>query len=134
MRAVLLRLRDDGQETLGTLAVYDDIEKIFECKTLELPWNGNKTSISCIPRGMYHVSHRNSPKHKDHLLIEDVVYRSSILVHVVNYVTEIEGCVGVGKAYADINGDGVMDITSSRNTLKELVNIVPIAGMSLEII
>jgi len=134
MKSVLLRLRDDGQETLGALVVYDELEKVFECKSLELPWKGNKTDISCIPRGMYHVNHRSSPKYGDHLIIEDVVYRTHILIHVANYFSDIKGCVGVGKSYADINGDGVIDITSSRNTLKELVNIVPVAGMSLEII
>ena len=134
MKSTLLRLRDDGQESLGTLFIYDELEKVFECKTLELPWKGNKTSISCIPTGTYHVNHRWSAKHKNHLKIEDVEGRTDILIHIANYVTQIEGCVGVGKTFADINGDGLTDITSSGNTLKELVSIVPIEGMSLEII
>jgi len=134
MRSILPRLRDDGQETLGTLIVYDELDKVFECKTLELPWKNNETNVSCIPKGIYHVSHRESEKYGDHLIVEDVKGRTYILIHVANYVSQIEGCIGVGKKYADIDGDGLLDITSSRATLKKLISIVPIEGMSLEII
>jgi len=134
MKAYILRLRDDGTETLGALTIFDELEKVFECKTLELPWKGNKTNVSCIPKGVYHVSHRWSEKYGDHLIVEDVEGRTYILIHVANYVSQIEGCIGVGKTFADINSDGVIDITSSKATLKKLVDIVPIEGITLEII
>ena len=134
MKATLLRLRDDGTETLSAMFVYDDLDKIFECVTLELPWKGNKTNLSCIPRGVYHVSHRESEKYGNHLHIEDVKDRSYILIHVANYVSQLRGCIAVGSSFADINRDGILDVTSSRNTLNKLVDIVPIEGMPLEII
>jgi len=134
MKAYLFRLRDDGTETLGALVIYDGLEKVFECKTLELPWRGNETNISCIPRGTYHVSHRESPKYGNHLHIEDVKDRSLILVHVANFVRQLLGCVAVGKTYADIDKDGDLDVTSSRLTLQKLIDVVPLEGMALEII
>ena len=134
MKATILRLRDDGTETLSAMFVYDDLDKIFECVTLELPWKGNKTNLSCIPRGVYHVSHRESEKYGNHLHIEDVKDRSYILIHVANYVSQLRGCIAVGSSFADINRDGILDVTSSRNTLNKLVDIVPIGGMTLEII
>lgn len=134
MRAILPRLRSDDKETLGTLLVYNDLKKVFECKSLELPWLGNQLFISCIPKGKYWINHRHSLKHSDHLVIEDVVYRTSILIHVVNYVKDLEGCIGVGKTFTDLDGDGLLDITSSRDTLDSLIAIVPKKGMSLQII
>ena len=134
MKATALRLRDDGVESLGALFVYDGLDKVFECKSLELPWRGNKRNVSCIPRGIYHVAHRNSKKYGDHLHIEDVPDRDFILIHAANYVKQLEGCMAVGATYADIDRDGVTDVTSSKNTLKKLVDIVPIDGMFLEII
>jgi|3_EtaG_2_1085321.scaffolds.fasta_scaffold15267_5 hypothetical protein len=134
MKAYILRLRDDGIETLGALVVFDGLEKVFECKTCELPWKANLRNVSCIPRGVYQVSHRESVKYGDHLHIEDVENRSYILIHVANFEEQLRGCVAVGKTYADIDGDGDLDITSSRTTLKKLLNIIPIDGIQLEII
>tara|TARA_R110002020_G_scaffold63770_8_gene169861 strand:- start:997 stop:1401 length:405 start_codon:yes stop_codon:yes gene_type:complete len=134
MKAYILRLRDDGTETLGALVIFDGLRKVFECKTCELPWKANLRNISCIPRGKYHVSHRESVKYGNHLHIEGVENRSFILIHVANFEEQLRGCVAVGKAYADIDGDGDLDITSSRVTLKKLLDIVPIEGIELEII
>ena len=130
----ILRLVDDGNETLGALLVYDGLEKVFECKTNELPWKGNKRNISCIPVGVYHVSHRESPKYGNHLYVEDVVDRTWILIHVANFEEQLRGCISVGKAYVDIDKDGDLDITSSRVTLKKLIDVIPLEGMTLEIV
>tara|TARA_R110000803_G_scaffold162511_1_gene226103 strand:- start:1478 stop:1882 length:405 start_codon:yes stop_codon:yes gene_type:complete len=134
MKATAIRLRDDGIESLGAFFVYDGLDKLFECKTCELPWKGNKKNVSCIPRGVYHVTHRNSEKHGDHLHIEDVPNRTWILIHVVNFEEDLEGCMGVGKDFVDLDRDGDLDITSSRATLDKLIDIIPIEGIPLEII
>lgn len=133
IKSYLHRLQDDGVETLGSLIVYDGLEKVFECKTCELPWKNNKKNVSCIPKGTYKVSHRWSNKYKDHLLIEDVKGRTYILIHVANYEEQLLGCVAVGEKYIDIDGDGDLDITSSRKTLKKLIDVVPLEGMYLTI-
>ena len=134
MKGYILRLRDDGQETLGALVIFDGLKKIFECKTCELPWKANMRNISCVPRGVYHVSHRESSKYGNHLHIEDVKNRTFILIHVANFEEELRGCVAVGASYYDIDKDGDLDITSSRKTMKMLIDVVPMNGMTLEII
>jgi len=134
IKAYLLRLDEGKKETLGNFFVYDEIRKVFECKTLELPWKQNAPFISSIHKGSYWISHRYSDKHKNHLEIENVHDRSCILIHVVNYVKDLEGCIGVGKTFADLDGDGLLDITSSRDTLNELIKVVPKEGIPLVII
>ena len=84
MRAVLVRLEDDGKQTLGELNVYDGIEKVFSCKTLELPYLMNIQNISCIPIGLYTVVPRYSEKYKNHFHVLDVDNRDHILIHVGN--------------------------------------------------
>ena len=133
MRAVLVRLEDDGKQTLGELNVYDGIEKVFSCKTLELPYLMNIQNISCIPIGLYTVVPRYSEKYKNHFHVLDVDNRDHILIHVGNYKTQTEGCILVGKDFVFINDDEFLDISSSRKTLKELIKQCP-EGFRLEII
>jgi hypothetical protein len=118
--------RDPSSEhqTLGILKVLDGDLAVYECKTLELPWRDNKRSISCIPPGVYTVVRRDSAKFKDHFHIKDVPGRDFILIHPANYVTELRGCIAPGKTHQDINGDGVKDITSSKDTLRGLLMLM----------
>jgi len=142
MRAKICRRYYDKQ-TEGTLEVYDTETETLEfvCKTLELPFLDNQTSISCIPEGTYDVVPRTSQKYKNHLHVTDVEGRSHILIHWGNYAgsknprtgnPDIRGCILVGKSHTDINGDGIKDITSSKNTFKELMKVAP-DGFVLEI-
>ena len=133
MRAVLVRLEDDGKQTLGELNVYNGLEKVFSCKTLELPYLMNIQNISCIPIGLYTVVPRYSEKYKNHYHVIDVDRRDSILIHIGNYKTQTEGCILVGKDFVFINDDEYLDISSSRKTLKELLKECP-EGFRLEII
>ena len=125
MKVVLNRLVDTGKETLGKLTIHDEIKECFSCKTLELSWKENKTNVSCIPRGEYLVNIRFSAKHGEHFIIEDVEGRDYILIHAANYHSQLRGCIAVGKTYADINKDGELDVTSSRDTMDSLLSVLP---------
>ncbi len=142
MRAKICR-KYRKEQTEGELQVFneDSGELEFVCKTLELPWLDNQTSISCIPEGHYDVVPRTSQKYKNHLHVTDVEGRSFILIHWGNYAgsknartghSDIRGCILVGKTLTDINGDGIRDITSSKNTFKALMKVAP-KGFVLEI-
>lgn len=133
MRAILVRLEEGNNQTLGELNVYSGIERLFSCKTLELPYVMNLTGISCIPKGNYTVVPRYSEKYKNHYHILDVHNRTHILIHVGNYKTQTEGCILIGKSFAYINDDGLLDISSSRKTLKELIKVAP-EGFKLDVI
>ena len=133
MKAVITREKHSDKQTLGTLILRDDEgNKLFMCKTLELPWNENKKNESCIPLGNYKVSTRQSAKYNKHYHIEDVSGRSLILIHIGNYYTQTRGCVLVGKAIADIDGDSYKDVTNSKDTLQKLLKVAP-NGFELEI-
>ena len=133
MRAILVRLEEGNNQTLGELNVYSGIERLFSCKTLELPYVMNLTGISCIPKGNYTVVPRYSEKYKNHYHVLDVHNRTHILIHVGNYKTQTEGCILIGKTFAYINDDELLDISSSRKTLKELIKVAP-EGFKLDVI
>tara|TARA_B110000977_G_scaffold65128_1_gene88754 strand:+ start:15911 stop:16312 length:402 start_codon:yes stop_codon:yes gene_type:complete len=125
MKVVLNRLVDTGKETLGVLTIHDEIKECFSCKTLELSWKDNKTNVSCIPRGEYLVIVRFSEKHGEHFIIKDVEDRDYILIHAANYHSQLRGCIAVGKSYSDINKDGELDVTSSRDAMDSLLAVLP---------
>lgn len=101
----------------------------FRCFTLELPDRGNHPKISCIPAGTYSYFKRNSPTNGDVLELRGVHNRTNIQVHKGNYTSDVVGCILVGKTIADINGDGIPDVTSSGDTLKQLLSHVEDEGV-----
>lgn len=108
----ILRLDQNANGTYGMLA-QDDNKEI--CHTLELPWKDNAHGVSCIPAGTYTCFRR----HSDHFNCEvfeigGVPNRSDVLLHPANYTSELRGCVALGTSFADLNGDGVQDLASSR--------------------
>lgn len=119
MKAVIYR-RYFENCTLGTLSVSNGEEIIFSCKTLELPDQNNKSKISCIPEGVYKIQKENHKKFGECFRILQVPARDGILIHNGNYTSQIRGCILVGKNHIDINKDGVMDVTESKNTLSKL--------------
>ena len=106
--------------TIGFLH-YED----FKCCTLELPWENNTQSISCIPGGIYDAVKYDSPKHGPVLLILEVCNRSMIEIHSGNYTDQILGCLLVGDGIKFLNKDDIPDITNSRNTLSKLISKLP---------
>ena len=113
------------QQTEGVLYVIDDNKIIFDCKTLELPWENNERRISCIPDGNYKCVKRVSKKYGHHWHVLDVENRSLILIHHGNYNRDTLGCILVGKEFKDINKDGLEDVTSSVSTMNKLRKLLP---------
>lgn len=125
MKAILTRIEKGKTQTLGELDVWDNDTLIYHCKTIELEVDKNQVRDDAIPYGEYKVVKRNSPKYGDHFHILNVKDRSYILIHAANYSRQLLGCVAVGKEHIDIDGDGLKDVTSSRDTMKELNDILP---------
>lgn len=118
----ITRISDNGKETIGEFNV---IGFDFSGRTMELPYKDNQHQISCIPPGSYVVEKRQSAEHGNHFHVTNVPNRDMILIHEGNYVFNYKGCIGVGAAFADLNKDGVTDITDTKNTLKKLYEIMP---------
>jgi len=125
MKAVLNRLVHELKQTLGELNFYQDVNRVFSCKILELPDRANQTSISRILAGKYTCVLRWSPKYKWHYHVLDVEGRTLILIHFGNYYTNTRGCLLAGVDFHDINNDGYRDVTSSKKTMKRMLAIAP---------
>lgn len=133
MELTLLRQRKENEQyTRGML--FDADEGEFICVTLELSWKHNQFKVSRIPAGTYKVVPRWSSRHKDHYVLKNVKDRNLILIHIGNYVREIEGCILVGLNHADIDGDGIIDVASSRKALEKLHQYTKKKSFTLNII
>ncbi len=86
----LLR-RTDGDE--GTFGILLNPKQHEVCLTAELPWYDNIRGKSCIPTGKYKVTYLKetySGKFKDVYWIRDVSDRSGILIHIGNFVGNVD--------------------------------------------
>jgi len=110
-------------ETLGSFMV----DGVCMWKSMELPDKKNAHNISCIPEGTYKVvKELSSNGHQyPHFRILNVPDRNGILIHKITYVKDLRGCIGVGKAFSDLNKDGVPDIIQSTIALQELYELMP---------
>jgi hypothetical protein len=131
MRILIKRIDFQEVQTLGVGMVLSGTDVKFIFKTLELPWK--EKQISCIPTGIYKVVRRKSDKFGDHFHILNVPGRDLILIHPANYVKQLKGCIAVGHAFQDLDGDKVLDITDSRAAMMKLNSLLN-AGIELEIV
>ncbi len=121
-KVFLNRFKSDQKQTLGELVFKGKVI----AKTLELPWKNNQRKISCIPLGTYRVVRRYTSKHGNHFWLKDVPNRDYVLIHRGNYNFQIEGCILPGKDHIDINHDGYLDVTSSKDKMIELNRLLPL--------
>ncbi|UOB16594.1 DUF5675 family protein [Abyssalbus ytuae] len=127
MKTVVIA-RDDINNThsLGICHIYDEENKlVFVSHSLERGWRDNKNKVSCIPAGNYDLKVEYSPKFGRELWeIYGVKNRRECKFHAANYWFQLNGCIALGKARADINGDGELDIIDSIKTMDEFHNIM----------
>jgi hypothetical protein len=100
---ILEIIRLENNLEYGMFGVLKLNHSVF-CVTLERPWLDNKPYISCIPSGEYDLELFKSPKffpRYNRLIyrLKDVENRSNILIHSANLMSELEGCIAVGKKY-----------------------------------
>lgn len=89
------------------------------CSSIELPWLDNKQRVSCIPEGRYELTKRYSQRFGWHLLVNNVVNRSYILIHAYNdALKESKGCIAPVSL---CTGEGKGN--NSRLSLKKLLAI-----------
>jgi len=101
----------------------------FELATIEKPWAGNQPMVSCIREGHYVVYRDSRPKQGDCFCLinhtlgvsrfpEVGIPRHSILVHIANYASDLEGCIGPGT---DVSANGgVWMVTNSRKAINQI--------------
>lgn len=115
--------------TLGTIYVFEELEEMFKCKSIELPELNNQKNSSCIPAGTYTVNKIISCKKGPCFFIKSVPGRTDILIHVGNYAAgvkvDLKGCIAPGLHFRDINSDTNIDITDSRKAMDMLLILMP---------
>ena len=125
IQVTLTRLNYTDKSTSGILSVPQENGYAWICKTLELPDKNNQAKISCIPKGIYEVKYTLSPSFKKHTYeIMNVPDRAGIRLHSGNFTRQILGCILLGKELIDIDKDGTIDITESRNTIDEFESLL----------
>jgi len=120
----LLRLLDDGRQTLGLMQVYDKSGKeLFELKSVELPYLDNQNSISCVPEGKYLVRPRANSHYGKHFHLvgseageykiipnNKKTNREWVLIHKAPNSTWLAGCIGPGTEFnSNITGREIKD-------------------------
>ena len=108
--------------SLGLCIVRDDETNnvLFTSQSLERGWLNNAKNISCIPSGVYKLKLEWSPKFKKDLWeIYGVPNRRECKFHAANYSRQLNGCIALGENRSDIDNDGLIDVTNSRNTMKK---------------
>ena len=111
----------------------------WSCFTVERPWKSNEPFESCIPDGVYDLKRRRSPvvertsggKHLYGWEVVDVPGRSYIMIHPANWPKDVQGCIGVGRDYAIIQGAN--GVTHSRATFDELMERLQGGAWQIEI-
>ena len=125
MRAKLVREVFEDKQVLSSFHFFKSGKLVLSVKALELADRSNKKRVSCIPLGVYRCVLRYSNKYGWHYHVKEVPGRTLILIHFGNYYTDTLGCILVGNAHKDINGDGYRDVTSSKKVMKKILAIMP---------
>jgi hypothetical protein len=112
MDLTLQRTSQTPEATLGMMLLPDS-----ELYTLELPWipeagyPGGMPDKSCVPAGIYKLALHDTATHpKSFALVNPALgvihepdpafpnARVACLVHIANFIHDLEGCIGVGTA------------------------------------
>lgn len=105
--------------TLGIGELWAGPVCVMRCHTVELPWKNNAKGVSCIPAGTYQMAFTMSNRFKVPLwLVLDVPGRAGVRIHAANFAHQLEGCIALGMGRADLNGDGVPDVTQSKRAIE----------------
>ena len=122
-------------QTLGILQVLDGSGKLLkEYTTVEEPWRGNKSSVSCIPPGRYSFTKsasNHAPSLGSVLRFTGIPFRDGVLMHIGTTYRDTEGCILPGiKQQVDRNGDKVPDnkAGSTQQAMNEILSYLYPSG------
>lgn len=132
MRVRIVREHTGDDGTPGTLTVEGEG---FTCRTLELPWRGNRRGVSCIPAGTYPARLSWSPKRRRRLYeLAQVPGRDDVQIHAGNYAgdtaqgyrSDVEGCILLGRewAVAKVGALEQVMVAQSRATVKAFEDLM----------
>jgi hypothetical protein len=117
--------------TFGDLEMqYSPNRAPWGCCTVERPWLDNSPNISCIPEGTYRIfrSYYNKGDYEC-FEVEGVYGRSLIKIHIANWPSNVQGCIGLGKSIVPLvplsnSGDPQVAVASSKATFNEFMKLM----------
>ena len=123
-------------QTLGVLTLYNPAgRKVADLTTVELPWRGNRNTVSCIPPGRYNFSLSkagNNPGLGPVLRLDtNGTGRAGVLVHIGTIHKDTHGCILPGlPAQVDKNGDKIPDnkAGTTKAAMDKIINTLYPAG------
>lgn len=105
----------DNYTLSNTYIRHEDGKVDYVGVSIERGWKNNQNMISCVPEGTYPLKLEYSPRfNKDLWELYDVPNRAECKFHAANYWRQLNGCIALGSKFKDIDGDGDVDITSSK--------------------
>ena len=114
--AQLTRFHENKDGVFGDLVTPDG----EHYATVERPWLGNKPFVSCIPQGRYICEPRRyHGGGYDAIGITSVENRTHILMHIANFPSDVQGCIGINQ-YHKVSA-GVWVGCNSRIAFNELM-------------
>jgi hypothetical protein len=116
----------------GTFGIFAVPEVSWCCFSLEPPWENNTPFDSCIPAGEYVCYFTKSPRFDRRLYqVFEVTGITGIRIHPFNFVSETDGCIGLGEKICYINGKKCL--VDPRSTIRKLHEIMAGERFKLEI-
>jgi len=134
MISAILKREYLTDRTIGEMTVFIDGSEALRVYTLERAWLDNKRNESCIPEGTYKVIPNNTIKHPDSFRLPEVDGRTGILIHSGNYYYHSSGCILVGLKRIDLDKDNKPDISSSKDAMRKLFELIGVNNFELTII
>ena len=115
MKSELIRISKNTDGVFGTLLINKDPF----CVTLEPEDLQNRPNLSCIPDGAYIVKRIVSPKYGDVFCVQDVPFRTHILIHSGNTEDDTLGCILLAQYYGKLKGKRA--VLNSGDTMKDFM-------------
>ncbi|HET8735198.1 MAG TPA: DUF5675 family protein [Pricia sp.] len=121
-RFLLTRHWQDRNQTFGTLVVFDNTNRpVYASAVIERGYVEGDHYNSCFVAGTYPLIWEWSPKFGEMLWeIKETPHKTECKIHVANTYKQLQGCICPGIKMKDIDNDGYIDVTSSRDTLDQL--------------
>lgn len=110
----------------GEISVHCPDGLIYYFRSLELPWLDNRTSISCIPNGLFATSYKKSPSFGRKMLYLSVPGRTGIMFHGGHSTAHTRGCILIkGCCLSSMND---FPASTSSDSFYKLIDSLAIKG------
>lgn len=120
MKLTLQRIIENNDSTFGV--IYNESNNPLWL-TLEKKYLNNMPNQSSIPIGQYKCNKITHNKYGLTFVITDVPNRTGILFHSLNFSSESEGCIGLGKVFYKHKGRyGIARSRDAMNEFREYTN------------